>query len=294
MKKGLIVFLILFTFQVEAQVHPANVVEKFYEDLNTGDSLTIRSYFHDDAMIKHLSKDSSFSFTIDEFMYAVPDFKSKTYQEEIIHINYDIASTKFADLVEVEYKFYLNGEFHHCGSDVFIMTLDDSLGSMKIQQVLTSEGECWEQSDHEKSIEEALARERDDAIARCDAEMDNWHVNASDANFKEYFEVMADEFYYLGTDPDERWSKAEFAKFCQPYFDKGTTWTFEAERRNWDVSEDGKTAWFDEYLFTRNMDYCRGSGVWQKVDGHWKIYHYNLTVLIENQKMKKFLKLRKK
>jgi hypothetical protein len=42
------------------------------------------------------------------------------------------------------------------------------------------------------------------------------------------------------------------------------------------------------------MDECRGSGVFQKVEGEWKLYHYNLTVLIENEKMDKFIKLRKK
>ena len=105
---------------------------------------------------------------------------------------------------------------------------------------------------------------------------------------------MADSFYYLGTDPNERWSKTEFAEFCKPYFDKGTTWNFEAENRNWAISEDGNIAWFDEYLYTTNMDYCRGSGVLQLIDGEWKLFHYNLTVLIENEKMDKFLKLRKK
>ena len=84
----------------------------------------------------------------------------------------------------------------------------------------------------------------------------------------------------------------EFYKFCKPYFDKKTTWSFTPLWRNVYFSEDGKTAWFEEQLTTW-MEECRGSGVLVKKDKEWKLVHYNLTVLIENEKVKSFIELRK-
>ena len=37
---------------------------------------------------------------------------------------------------------------------------------------------------------------------------------------------------------------------------------------------------------------CRGSGILEKSKGDWKISYYNLTVLIENEKIKSFIELR--
>ncbi len=50
-------------------------------------------------------------------------------------------------------------------------------------------------------------------------------------------------------------------------------------------------AWFDEDLDTW-MKGCRGSGILEKQKGEWKLVYYNLTVLIENEKIKEFIKLR--
>jgi hypothetical protein len=37
---------------------------------------------------------------------------------------------------------------------------------------------------------------------------------------------------------------------------------------------------------------CRGSGILVKKKGEWKLVYYNLTVLVENEKMKEFIQLR--
>jgi len=50
-------------------------------------------------------------------------------------------------------------------------------------------------------------------------------------------------------------------------------------------------AWFDEDLNTW-MRGCRGSGIMIKKKGEWKLVYYNLTVLIENEKIQKFIDLR--
>lgn len=127
--------------------------------------------------------------------------------------------------------------------------------------------------------------------AYLDDTMNNWHKCAARADFQSYFGFMHDSFIFLGTAPGERWTKKEFADFSRPYFDKGTAWDFKPHDRQWDFSKDGKVAWFDENLDTW-MEGCRGTGVLIRKGKEWKIVQYNLTVLIENEKIQEFIELR--
>lgn len=121
--------------------------------------------------------------------------------------------------------------------------------------------------------------------------VDDWHKAAAEANFENYFGAVTESFVFLGTAPGERWTKSEFEAFSKPYFDKGKAWSFTPSNRNWEFSENKKMVWFDEDLDTW-MRGCRGSGVMIKQKGEWKIAYYNLTVLIENEKMDSFIELR--
>lgn len=121
--------------------------------------------------------------------------------------------------------------------------------------------------------------------------INQWHVSAAKAEFKNYFDVTSEDFIFLGTAPGERWNKNEFQTFCKPYFDNGKAWDFKPTNRKWNFSIDQKMAWFDEDLETW-MNGCRGSGVCVLKKGRWEIAYYNLTVLIENEKIKKFIELR--
>ena len=123
--------------------------------------------------------------------------------------------------------------------------------------------------------------------------VDNWHQAASDADFANYFDFMDESFVFIGTAPNERWNKTDFSTFSKPYFDKKKVWDFKPKNRKWNFSMDGKTAWFDEELDTW-MQGCRATGILIKVKRNWKIIHYDLHVLIENEKMVDFLELRKK
>ena len=123
--------------------------------------------------------------------------------------------------------------------------------------------------------------------------VDNWHLAASEAKYENYFSVMTDSFVFLGTAPGERWTKEEFSAFSKPYFDDGKAWDFKASNRIWSFSKNGKMAWFDEDLDTW-MRGCRGSGILEKKKGEWSIVYYNLTVLIENEKIEEFIDLRDK
>lgn len=125
-----------------------------------------------------------------------------------------------------------------------------------------------------------------------DTLVDEWHLAAAKADLKSYTDFMDESFVFLGTAPEERWDKSTFISFCKPYFDKGKAWDFKATKRHWNFSKDKKTAWFDETLDTWMRD-CRATGILLKTKNGWKITHYNLHVLIENEKIDAFLELRK-
>ncbi|MES2589549.1 MAG: nuclear transport factor 2 family protein [Bacteroidota bacterium] len=132
-----------------------------------------------------------------------------------------------------------------------------------------------------------------DDVKELDKFVNDWHLAAANADFSAYFDKLDESSIYIGTAPNERWTKKQFMDFSKPFFDKGKAWDFKSTERNWYFSDDGKTAWFDEVLDTWMMD-CRGSGVMKKKNGKWKIMFYDLHVLIENEKINQFLDLRKK
>jgi len=111
--------------------------------------------------------------------------------------------------------------------------------------------------------------------------LDAWHKAAAEANFNNYFDAMAEESIFIGTDATENWNKKDFQAYAKPHFDKGRAWHFTALERHIYLSDDKKTAWFDELLNTQ-MKICRGSGVLVLVNGQWKIKHYVLSMTIPN------------
>ena len=187
-----------------------------------------------------------------------------------------------------------DGVYNHCGTDVLIWSTDEN-GLLRISEI-----HSYQTPNRKKGI----AEYRDLIEAYMNQLLDAWHKAAAEANFDDYFDFMADDFYFLGTDPGERWSKEQFANFCRPHFKTGEAWSFTPFERNYYISDDLETVWFDEKLGTW-MEECRGSGVIElgkltdSDDGkigvrEWKLKHYNLTVTIENEKIEDFIKLRKK
>ncbi|HET8884720.1 MAG TPA: nuclear transport factor 2 family protein [Salinimicrobium sp.] len=114
--------------------------------------------------------------------------------------------------------------------------------------------------------------------------LDQWHKAASEADYNGYFELMAAESVYIGTDAKENWTKKEFMKWSKPYFDRGKAWNFSTLKRNIYTEDIGKIAWFDELLETQ-MGIARGSGILIREGNSWKIKHYVLSLTIPNEKV---------
>jgi hypothetical protein len=112
--------------------------------------------------------------------------------------------------------------------------------------------------------------------------LDDWHLAAAQADEGRYFGHLAEGAVFLGTDATERWPKAAFQTWAHPIFLRGKAWSFKATRRALTLSQDGRTAWFDEDLDTPNLGPARGSGVLTREQGRWRIQQYNLSVPIPN------------
>nr|WP_315220054.1 nuclear transport factor 2 family protein [uncultured Flavobacterium sp.] len=111
--------------------------------------------------------------------------------------------------------------------------------------------------------------------------LDSWHKAAAETKFDTYFNLMADDAIFIGTDATENWNKKDFQVWAKPFFDRGKAWNFKALERHIYFDKTGKTAWFDELLDTQ-MKICRGSGVLIKIGKEWKIQHYVLSMTIPN------------
>lgn len=119
----------------------------------------------------------------------------------------------------------------------------------------------------------------------------DFHDAASKADSSRYFNHFADQSVFIGTDATERWTRAEFQAFAEPYFSKGQGWTYTATERHTYVSEDGNTAWFDELLDSASYGVTRGTGVFVCQDHQWKLTQYHLTIPVPNDLAKNLVEL---
>ena len=115
--------------------------------------------------------------------------------------------------------------------------------------------------------------------------LDSIHAAAGTANYDQYFSYYADSAVFIGTDATENWQIDSFKTWAKPFFDRGKAWNFKSLEKHIYFSKTGDVAWFDELLSTQ-MKICRGSGVFQIENGHWKLKHYVLSMTIPNDNTK--------
>jgi hypothetical protein len=117
--------------------------------------------------------------------------------------------------------------------------------------------------------------------ARVDAFVDAWHDDAAHARLA-YFDKIASDGVYIGTDKSERWTRDEFREWARPYFERPSAWAFTVIHRNVDFSADRSIAWFDEQLESR-MGTLQASGVIRVLPDGFEIVHYQLSIAVPNE-----------
>ena len=120
-------------------------------------------------------------------------------------------------------------------------------------------------------------RASDDTEA-ASATLTAFHAAAADADWETYFDLLAEDSIFLGTDAGERWDKATFQAYAAPT--KG--WVYTMTERHVDMTPDGNTAWFDELLTNAKYGVTRGTGLLIRTKDGWKILQYNLTFPVPN------------
>jgi hypothetical protein len=111
--------------------------------------------------------------------------------------------------------------------------------------------------------------------------LDAWHKAAALADGEGYFGRIAEDGVFLGTDPNERWIKADFqAAFASYFQDKESAWIYVPGRRA--IAIEGQHAWFDEDLVSASYGKVRGSGVLRRKGGTWEVVQYNLHFTVPN------------
>jgi len=113
------------------------------------------------------------------------------------------------------------------------------------------------------------------------AALDDFHDAAAKADAKRYFGRFAPEGVFLGTDPEERWTLAEFRKLFAPRFEGRSAWIYVPQSRQVTL-QGGAFATFDEVLGNARYGVCRGTGALRKIEGEWKLIQYNLSIPIPN------------
>lgn len=122
--------------------------------------------------------------------------------------------------------------------------------------------------------------------------IDTWHQASATANQDVFFGAMSPDAVYLGTDPSERWLRDELRDWARDAFSRPSAWAFTPSNRECFLAPGGQVAWFHELLKT-DMGPCRGSGVLTKTPNGWLISHYNLSFVLENEKVPAFITLAK-
>lgn len=121
--------------------------------------------------------------------------------------------------------------------------------------------------------------------------VDGWHDDAAHARMR-YFDKMAADGVYIGTDRTELWQRDAFREWGRKYFEgKQAAWIFHPTRRNVHATPDGALIWFDELLDTENMGHCMASGVIRKTATGFEIVHYQLSLAVPNEAAKQVIEV---
>ena len=130
---------------------------------------------------------------------------------------------------------------------------------------------------------------QEDLKARLNEFINEWHEDAAHSRIA-YFEKMAPDGIYIGTDKSERWNREQFRNWAAEYFAKPCAWAFTPLHRNIYLAEGAGLAWFDEQL-SSGMGVLQASGVLRIEGKLLKILHYQLSFTVPNALIDEVTKL---
>lgn len=288
----ILITLLLPTLSLSAQT-PDHVainatVQQLFDGMRAGDSSVVRQVFMPNAKMQTVTNRKNGDLwviqdTLRYFLDAIGTPHEENWDERLINPETRIDGPMAT--VWAPYEFYEDNKFIHCGVNN-ITLLKGNDGKWKIHSIVDTR----RRNNCKPAEAPATPQPDEQAINKI---MDDWHAAAGRADYKAFFDPIANDGIYLGTDGTERWTKAAFSQFAKPYFDKGKAWDFKPHDRVVYFSKDRQTAWFEEKLDTW-MDECRGSGVLRRTKDSWELVHYNLAVAVGNDVIQDYLKMLKK
>ena len=279
MKKVFFILCLLapssFMFGQEADLK--QVIEQFFQSMYKRDTAALRRAFLPGAMLYTYSHDSKGNprakgETVTDFIRGVSLIGDAVMEERLTSWQFLVDDGVAS--VWTPYEFYFENKFSHCGIDSWEMIRVH--GEWKISQLTDTrrKGNCTTEDDERKKI---------------DSLINLWHRAAATADEDAFFGFMTKEAIYIGTDSTERWRRDELREWSKVYFDKNSAWDFTPLSRNITFGSPD-IAWFDELLDTW-MGVCRSTGVLEKIEGEWKLVHYQLSLTLPNDKLDDFRKL---
>lgn len=117
-------------------------------------------------------------------------------------------------------------------------------------------------------------------VRQVNAFVDGWHDDAAHTR-PAYFDKIAPQGVYIGTDKSEIWTREQFKAWARPFWERKKAWAFTAQKRNVYYSPDRRYVWFDEQLTTQ-MGTCQASGVLRNTGDGFLVEHYQLSMAVPN------------
>ncbi len=289
MKKTTIVLLLLnLNFSANSQATEdtlKTIITRFFDGMQKSDTVLLKPILHKDAILLSINnrkngihKDQE---KVSDFYIAISKPLPEKWEERIL--NFTFLLDEMMATVWTEYDFFYKGELSHTGVNQFTFSKNKGSDDWIIVSIIDTR--------YPKGVGDITrTKQMDQEINILDTLLDQWHRAAAKADEKSFFNLMSDSCIYKGTDKTERWTKAEFYGFAKPFFDKGKAWDFKPLERHIRFDDNMNVAWFDEKLDTW-MGICKASGILQKENGVWKLVLYDLSVTIDNDKIKSFIEL---
>jgi hypothetical protein len=117
-------------------------------------------------------------------------------------------------------------------------------------------------------------------VRQVNAFVDGWHDDAAHTR-PAYFDKIAPQGIYIGTDKSEIWTRDQFKAWARPFWERKKAWAFTAQKRNVYYSPDRRYVWLDEQLTTQ-MGTCQASGVLRNTGDGFLVEHYQLSMAVPN------------